>query len=56
MCIICVEYSAGKMTVAEALRAFSEVVPKDEEEEKHVKEASEDIWIEDWRQNTTQTE
>jgi hypothetical protein len=56
MCIICVEYAKEKMTAREALRAFKEIVPKDEEEAKHIEEASEEIWIEDWRQNTTQTE
>lgn len=56
MCIVCVEYAKGKMTIREALRAFQEMVPKDKEEEKHFETASDKMWIEDWIQNTTQTE
>ena len=56
MCIVCVEYAKGKMPVKEALRAFREMIPKDEEEEKHFETISEEMWIEDWIQNTTQTE
>ena len=56
MCIVCIEYAKEKMTAKEALRAFREVSPKDEEEAKHIEEAAEKVWIDDWRQNTTQTE
>lgn len=56
MCIVCVEYAKEKMTVREAIRALGEMVPKDEEEAKHFEEVAEKIWLEDWRQNTTQTE
>jgi RNase H-fold protein (predicted Holliday junction resolvase) len=56
MCIVCVEYVKGKMTAKEALRAIGEMVPKDEEEKEHFDSVADELWIEDWIQNTTQTE
>ena len=34
-CMVCVEYTKGNMTPREALRALTEVVPKDSEETMH---------------------
>jgi|TARA_R110000824_G_scaffold21150_1_gene79121 RNase H-fold protein (predicted Holliday junction resolvase) len=56
MCIICVEYSKERMTAMEAMNAFREIVPMTAEEAKHIEDASEEIWLEDWCQNMTQTE
>jgi hypothetical protein len=39
MCLVCIDLAKGTLTIKEALRNFSEVVEKMEEEDpKHVKE------------------
>ena len=56
MCIVCVEYAKGKMTPLEGLRALGEMGSKTEEEKKHIEEVTEQLWIDEWRQNVPQTD
>jgi hypothetical protein len=57
MCIVCIEYTKGKMTAKEGLRALYELEAT--EEGKHIEEIREKLeklWFEEWRQNVPQTD
>ena len=57
MCLVCIEYSKGKMTAEEALRALGEMSPDLEEEhaERVYKNLLEEWWQE-WHENMPQTD
>jgi len=57
VCLVCIEYSKGKMTAEEALRALGEMSPDLEEEhaERVYKNLLEEWWQE-WHENMPQTD
>jgi hypothetical protein len=54
MCIVCIEYSKGKMTPAEGLRALGEV--KATEDKEHIEKVKMKLWLDEWHENMPQTD
>ena len=57
MCLVCIEYTKGKMTPNEALQALGEIAPDppDEHTEELVVRLMEDFWNH-WNENMPQTD
>lgn len=47
VCMVCVEYHKGSMTIKEARRALTEVVPTDSEETMHKLRLEYELYVDD---------